>query len=592
MIRHPVDVPVTALDDSDDDVVFHERAESLDDLDYEYRPPTYAQRLASWFKRTPPSAPAYEMMDMSEGAPPARHPLQGKVKATFKGTIAIFGTVLVAVVVAFFFLAPSITNQPQFTSGYVAQSNGSHTFQATTILISLDGFHPHYISRDVTPVLHDVYTNGYSSPYLTPSFPSSTFPNHWTLVTGLYPGDHGIVGNTFWDPKEGQFVNVDPKRGALDPKFWKGGEPIWTTAKRQGLKTAVHMWPGSEVPEVGAEWHDKYNASETLSAKVDQIMAWLDADDDTRPQLVLAYVPTVDTYGHRYGISGPDLEQALREVDSFVGTLHFELDRRHLRGLVNVVITSDHGMAPTSKDRLLMLEDLVNMTSVDHVDGWPLYGLRPKEGVDVKEMADSIRAKIADKGQQDHYDVFLKEDIPEQYNYGAKSAFADRIAPLWIFPHVGYSVSTHERMAKNGGELKPVGVHGYNNTELLMRAIFMAEGPYFSSNRYPLKMEPFENTNVYAVVCDSLGLNPAPNNGTRVLTRLPSGWHDESVYPGLDFEVEHLVHTNNTYDYLYRNPPAKTVGETVGGVTDGVIDGVKGFYGHINNWWSGNGWMG
>lgn len=584
-------MPVTSLDDSDDDMLFQERDVHIDDLDFPPpATPSVSDRIRQWWQNTRPTQPAtYEMVDMDGLAPPPTHPFKKTVNRTFKGTLSLFGAILLVVVMAFVIITPkSGAKTPQFQQqNYQTITNGTHEFGATTILVSLDGFHPHYISQEDTPHLNSLYTNEFLSPFMTPSFPSSTFPNHWTLITGLYPGDHGIVGNTFYDSSRGkEFVNTNPDKGAMDSDFWRGGEPIWETAKRQGFRTAVHMWPGSEVPETGAEVHDKYNGTEVLSKKVDRVMQWIDLPDDERPQLVLAYVPTVDTFGHKYGISGPELKGALADVDNFVGNLLGQLEQRHLRGLVNVVIISDHGMAPTSIDRMIYLEELVDMDLLDHVDGWPLYGLRPKEGVDVEAMKQNITSKFEAMGEQDHYDVYLIDEIPERYHFGADSVYSSRIAPLWIFPKVGYSVTTHERMDRSGGELKPVGVHGYDNDELLMRAIFIAEGPYFTINRFPSKLTPFENVNVYPIVCDSIGIRPAENNGTKVLTRLQSGWLDPvAEYPGLDFEVEHLVVQNNTYDYLYRTAPDKLFGEKTGGIIDDTIDRVKGWAHQIGTWW-------
>ena len=596
MIRHPVDTPVTALDDSDDDVIFRERDDDVvDELDYEFSPPTWQERLRQWWKPRP-SPPAYEMVNMDGGnpslPPPPAHPLKNAVNRTFKGTLALFGTVLVGVIIAFVIVVPpGGGSTPQFRPlEYETVSNGTHRFKPTTILVSLDGFHPHYISQEDTPTLNHMYINGYLSPYMTPSFPSSTFPNHWTLITGLYPGDHGIVGNTFWDPERKlPFVNTNPEKGSMDPDFWRGGEPIWKTAELHGVKAAVHMWPGLEVPEVGAPLHDKFNASEELGKKIDRIMGWIDLPDDDRPQLLLAYVPTVDTYGHKYGIAGPELKQALTATDGFVGELLHQLEQRQLRGLVNVVVTSDHGMAPTSLERTVFLDDLVNLDDIDHIDGWPNWGLRPREGVDLEALKANITRRLQELEAQDNYDVYHLDEVPDQFHFGVDSVFSYRMAPLWIFPHVSYSVVTRAKLELNGGELKPIGVHGYNNTELLMRAIFLAEGPYFSSNRYPLKFQPFENVNVYPVVCDSLGMKPAANNGTRVLTKLAPGWMDlVAEYPGLPFDVDHLVVKNNTYDYLYRTPQRKTLGQSAGGLIDGALDTLTGWGNSIGHWFSGD----
>ncbi|RCK56097.1 hypothetical protein Cantr_05864 [Candida viswanathii] len=441
-------------------------------------------------------------------------------------------------------------------------SNSTHDFHQTTILISLDGFHPHYINPLDTPTMHNIMKNDYGAPYMTPSFPSLTFPNHWTLVTGLYPSEHGIVGNTFYDPLlKKQFINTNPKVGGLDPDFWQGGEPIWTTAGRQNIRTAVHMWPGSEVPHVGPDHDfDRYNGSELLSSKVDRVMGWLDRESiDERPELILTYVPTIDQFGHKYGISGQNLTDALTYVDNFLDLMKQELHKRNLDDIVNVIIVSDHGMAPTSNDRLLYLDDLIDLEKIEHIDGWPLFGLRPKQEYSVDDIYNELQEKFKNLGPEitSNYEIYKVEDIPKDYQFGGNLTdhkFNYRLAPIWLFPNVGYSITTHQQMQDNDFEYKPKGVHGYNNTHLLMRAIFLGFGPYFKNK--PLKVQPFQNTQVYNLVCDTLDIIPAPNNGTQMHeiwnNELDDGWLDTLDFPNLPFEIDHIVRKNATYDLLWR----------------------------------------
>lgn len=461
-------------------------------------------------------------------------------------------------------------------------SNSTHDFHPTTIVISLDGFHPHYINPKLTPSLHNMMLHEFGAPYMTPSFPSSTFPNHWTLVTGLYPSEHGIVGNTFYDPVlDKQFVNTNPKVGGLDPDFWTGGEPIWATAKRQGVNSAIHMWPGSEVPGVGignGPLHvDRYNGSEKLSSKVGRVMTWLDTPKiSERPELILTYVPTIDLFGHKYGIAGKELEEALTYVDDFVDLLQHELKNRNLQDIANVIIVSDHGMAPTDNERLLYLDDILDLNKIEHIDGWPLFGLRPYEKYSVDEIMKELKVNLETEKHKDHFTIYKVEDLPLEWNFGGsldEHKFNYRLAPLWIVPQVGYSVTTHKQMKDNGYEYKPKGVHGYNNTELLMRAVFLGQGPYFDQQLMESKrIKPFANTEVYNLICDSLGLLPAPNNGTFVTDRttqdnsftkllsssnsLPQGWMDLLEYPNVPFKVDHVVN-DATYDLLWKKPQRK-----------------------------------
>ncbi|ODV97012.1 hypothetical protein PACTADRAFT_24412, partial [Pachysolen tannophilus NRRL Y-2460] len=452
-----------------------------------------------------------------------------------------------------------------------ALTNGTHDFYPTTILISLDGFHPHYISKDLTPFMHNLMIDGYGAPFMIPSFPSSTFPNHWTLATGLYPSDHGIVGNTFYDPvSKRQFINTNPKLSLIED--WWGGESIWHTANLQGVSTAVHMWPGSEVPftskgGVPMEF-DRFNGSEVLSKKIDRVLGWLDRNISSRPELILSYVPTIDSLGHKFGISGEKLDEGLGYVDNFLETLYIGLKNRNLTDVVNVVIVSDHGMAPTSNNRIIFLDDMVNLSEIEHIDGWPLFGLRPFSEYSIQDIYKEImdnRNKDLKNGNK--YDVYLKQDLPKEWTFAGniKNQYSDRIAPLWIVPKVGYSIITHEEYKNKNYDYTPKGVHGYNNTEVLMRALFLGTGPFFKDrlgeDLNSLKIRPFENIEVYNIICDSLNLKPAPNNGTitggtsivNSKYLLPQNFEDLYDYPNVSFVHDvNIMRENATYDTLWR----------------------------------------
>ncbi|VVT57475.1 uncharacterized protein SAPINGB_P005714 [Magnusiomyces paraingens] len=441
-------------------------------------------------------------------------------------------------------------------------NNGTHDFKPTTLVVSLDGFHPHYVSESLTPHLHTLMTRGGGAPYMIPSFPSSTFPNHFSMVTGKYPANHGIVGNTFWDDKlQKQFFNTNPSESL--ERVWWAAQPVWVTAPLQGVRTAVHMWPGSEsewneVTASGLFEYDRYNGSEILENKVQRVFTWIDREMETRPELILTYVPTVDTAGHKYGISGDGLIEALKQVDSLVGELVSGLASRNLTEIVNLVVVSDHGMAPTSNERLIYLDDLVEIDNIEHIDGWPLIGLRPKTSLNLNNLYQNLKEAQSLYGE-DKWDVYLREDIPPEWRFGGKSnnKFKSRIAPLWLVPKVGWSFTTKDQMEKLNGVYKPLGVHGYNNTEVLMRALFLAQGPYFAAQEY---LRPFENIGLYNIMCWSLGIKPVANDAPEkvrdLLAALPENWTDGIVYPGVAFSAE-ILQVNSTYDSLFGEGQAR-----------------------------------
>ena len=406
-------------------------------------------------------------------------------------------------------------------------------------MISLDGFRADFLNRGLTPTLRSFIAEGVSPKYMLPSFPSVTFPNHWTLVTGLYPESHGVVGNSFWDPDlEEEFYYTDPKR-SMQAKWWNstGAEALWSTCERAGIRTAVHMWPGSEAglePEPSTV--DKYNGDEALAKKVGRVLGFLDrpsAQDkpevepsEARPELIAYYVPNVDADGHKYGPNSTEIRYTIQAVDDMLGSLLSGLQTRNLTEIVNVVVVSDHGMATTSTSRLIQLDDLLDPTTIEHVDGWPLYGLRPRKDAPLADLHARLLAQS--RKPHAHFKVYERGSMPPRYHFQHN----DRIAPLWVVPEAGWAIVPKdefdvEAAKKKGDVYHPRGLHGYDHEHPLMRAIFVARGPAFP-HAPNSRLENFQNVDVYNIVCDSLELEPKPNNGTLRLPLRPVGLHGDS----------------------------------------------------------------
>ncbi|KAH8816893.1 alkaline-phosphatase-like protein [Xylogone sp. PMI_703] len=418
------------------------------------------------------------------------------------------------------------------------RSNGTALFGPTTILVSLDGFRADFLNRGLTPRLNAFIKEGISPIYMLPSFPSVTFPNHHTIITGLYPESHGIVGNTFWDPElQEEFHSTDPL--AMQSKWW-GGEPLWVTAETQGIRTAIHMWPGSEahIMHVEPSFIDKYNGNEPLPNKVNRIFELLDKPGlekkdtplaEMRPQFIAAYVPNVDSDGHLYGPNSTEIRTTISDVDRMLDTLFKGLEERNLTSIVNVVVVSDHGMATTSIDRLIQLDDIVDMSLIEHSDGWPLNGLRPKDPRSLQSLYDQLSKYAA---SNPGFDVYLRDtNMPKRYHFTQN----ERIAPLWIVPKTGWAIVPKTEFniqdsKEKGVEYHPRGLHGYDHENPLMRAIFVARGPAFP-HKPNSRVEPFQNIEVYNILCDSLGLEPKPNNGTLRLPLKPVGLHSADTSP-------------------------------------------------------------
>lgn len=409
--------------------------------------------------------------------------------------------------------------------------NGSHAFYPLTVVVSLDGFHPSLISERFTPFLHGLYTLNYtdkitSSPYMFPSFPSQTFPNHWTLVTGKYPRDHGIVSNVFWD----QELQEEFHPGVLDPRVWANAStPIWevlqTAYNHQGnfpFKVAAHMWPGSDVDYSSVDsvprertpyYKDDFDAAESLDAKLKRVLEFVDMGSlEERPQLVLSYVPQVDAFGHHHGYPIADKKnknfreftEVLSGVDRYVEGIVYGLEARNVSQFANVIIVSDHGMSNIENPaHIVVWEDLLDKQlrkRVEHAYGeGPMLAVTPRDHSDTNELYREITKSLKELGDLgSKFTVYLNGNFPERFQLN--DVGNKRIAPIWIIPEPGYAVM-NQAFAKKQKD-KIVGNHGYDNHTPEMRSLFIAMGPFFERGY----VEPFENVELFDLLCDLNGV--------------------------------------------------------------------------------------
>lgn len=367
------------------------------------------------------------------------------------------------------------------------------------VLVSIDGFRWDYLDRDVdAPTLRWV-AEGVRAERLVPVFPSKTFPNHYSLVTGLHPEAHGIVGNTMREPN--RLVDGEPARFSLsnreavtDGRWW-AGEPIWVTAEKQGVMAAPVFWPGSEA-EIGGvrptHWLP-YDGDLAYDARADQALAWL---DDGAGFLTL-YFEAVDNAGHRHGPDAPEVDAAIEEVDAALARF---VDGLRLRGrldAVDLVVVSDHGMTPVSRDRIVRLDEAVDLETVD-VDWGEVVGLWPADTVDV----DALIARVS---ALPHLTAMRKADVPERLHYSDN----DRIPPVVVMVEPGWTATSASYLERNP-ERPSGGSHGFDNASPDMHGLFLARGPHFQSGA---EVGTLRTVDVYGILTRALGLDPAPNAG-------------------------------------------------------------------------------
>ncbi|MDZ7266658.1 MAG: ectonucleotide pyrophosphatase/phosphodiesterase [candidate division KSB1 bacterium] len=386
--------------------------------------------------------------------------------------------------------------RPAAAQEAVGPGNRITDLAPTVILISIDGFRHDYLDRAAAPNLQRLARNGVRAHGMIPAFPSKTFPNHYTLVTGLYPEHHGIVSNTMLDP-EGKARFRISDRAAVEDSRWWGGEPLWVTAQKQGQLTATYFWVGSEAEILGtrpAYWK-RYAHNTPNRARVAQVLAWLDLPKPQRPTLITLYFSTVDEAGHEFGPDSPEVMQAVAAIDTVIGTLLEGLAARDIFQQVNLIIVSDHGMAATSAGRVIHLDDYLDLQQVDVIDWTPVLALLPRPGEE-----EAVYQKL--KGAHPHLQVYRKAEVPERFHFRGHR----RIMPIIGLADEGWTISTRGRNRRPRG-----GDHGYDNLLPSMRATFIAHGPAFKSQ---LQVAPFQNIHVYNLACEILHLVPAPNDGS------------------------------------------------------------------------------
>jgi predicted AlkP superfamily pyrophosphatase or phosphodiesterase len=378
--------------------------------------------------------------------------------------------------------------------------------RAPLLLISLDGFRWDYceLYPAETPNLRRLKAEGASARELIPVFPSNTFPNHYSIVTGLRPANHGIVNNNFFDPTVGQFFH-NKQPASNHEEHWWGGEPIWITAVKQGRVSACYFWPGSETSLHGVRptFWKPYDYSVPFEQRLSELIRWLKLPVKERPAVIAFYFEETNSAGHAYGPGSPELGQAIKLLDAQVGAI---LERAKAEQItLNLVIVSDHGMTALSSERVVLLDDYLDLTAVQVDFEGPTVGLRPNDG----DVAGLLR-KLAKLPAQAK--AFRLEDLPRHLAVSPNP----RQPPVWILAAEGWHVerrslfnATRDRYMK--------GEHGYDPALVTMHGILIVHGPAFRAGG--AVVEPVENIHIYNLLCAATGLRPATNDGDERLVR-------------------------------------------------------------------------
>jgi predicted AlkP superfamily pyrophosphatase or phosphodiesterase len=355
------------------------------------------------------------------------------------------------------------------------------------LLISLDGFRYDYAERDHATNLLALGQAGVRAKALLPSFPTTTFPNHYTIVTGLYPAHHGIVDNSFWDLGRRMGFKLSDQAATTDGSWW-GGTPLWMLAEKQGMRAASFFWPGSDadIQHTRPTYFVKYDAKVPNEQRVAQIVAWLKLPKAQRPHFMTLYFSEVDHEGHENGPDSPQTHEAIRAVDALLGKLFAEV--RELALPLDIFVVSDHGMANVTGDvDMSKVADFGGVEIAPNATDFKFYSSDPKR-------IDRLYAEL--HGKDSRFEVYRPGEIPERLHYSGNPRIGDLVA-LATEPVVLH-------LAPRPGQTLPKGMHGYDVARIPeMRGIFFAGGPDLKAG---VTIDEFQNIHIYPLIAHILGL--------------------------------------------------------------------------------------
>lgn len=337
---------------------------------------------------------------------------------------------------------------------------------------------------------------GVKAKRMIPVFPTLTFPNHYTLVTGLLPAHHGIVANSFRDPSQAESFAIG-KKDQIDKPVWWLGEPLWVTAEKQGMKAASMFWVGSSAEHIRPTYWKPYDKSFPYADRVNQVLNWLDLPQAERPQFITLYFEDVDTAGHAFGPASAEVRQAVTRVDEHIGFLLAGLKARAIDNQVNVLVVSDHGMEEVRTGQIIALDQYLKAEDAEILGGGTPVAVWPK-GKTLKELL-----AILQKAHP-HLKAQTPDQIPAKWGYQG----SDRIPPILLQTDPGWYIAQSKSQFDKIPAAK--GIHGFPPEVPSMSAFFVGVGPRFQSNQVVSELQSLD---IYALICNLLGLKPAPNDG-------------------------------------------------------------------------------
>ena len=361
------------------------------------------------------------------------------------------------------------------------------------LLISMDGFRYDYLDKANTPNFDKLVNTGASAKALIPVFTSKTFPNHYSIATGMYAENHGLIANTFFANDLNKQYSIRDRNAVENGAFY-GGEPIWVTAESQNVISASYFWVGSEAVIKGLQptYWKKYNQKVSFESRIDSVISWYSKPVQSRPRLILLYFHEPDWTGHEYGPNSNETISQIENMDNVFGNLISKISKLSIYNNLNIIIVSDHGMTDVKPDRTIDLSLVTDLSNMRVNGAGPTVFISSESKKQLKQTYKQLK-------NIDNADVYWKQNIPKRFHYRNHV----RIPDLLVLANEGWSL-----MPLGHGSSTPKGSHGYDNQLDNMKAIFMAKGPSFKKG---YRRDEFENIHIYPLITHILGIKSYPN---------------------------------------------------------------------------------
>lgn len=365
------------------------------------------------------------------------------------------------------------------------------------LLVSFDGFRWDYMNRGITPNLEKIKKEGVWALSLQPTFPSKTFPNHQSIITGMYPENHGIIANSFEDKYKNEVYRMNDSNSVNNAK-WYWGEAFWETAERQGIKTASYFWPGSEVKLSYRKptYVETYEHTRPYDTRIEGVIKWLQLPQEKRPHFITLYFSETDSKGHAFGPNSKEVNEAIKLLDEVAGKIFSKLEEINMKDSVNVIFVSDHGMTEISKERVINVEKILAGYNCKFLDESVLMTIEPPKDK-LKEVYDLL------KKNENHFKVYYRHEVPEYFHFSNNYL----IPSLVLIPDIGWNLLT-EKSVKRMETVYVGGNHGYDNNHLDMHGFFVARGPNFKKNYFTGSLK---NIDIYPLLCKIFNIIPRSN---------------------------------------------------------------------------------